>query len=452
VLALLRRRDFGLLWTSGLISIAGDWVLFAALPYFVYARTGSTIATAGMTVATLAPGVLLSSVGGVFADRVDRKRLLVAGNLLQAGAASLLLLVPGGGWLGFVYVAAAAESALASFTVPAESALLPTLVEDYEFVRANSLNALNKRIGRVAGLPLGGLLLGFAGLRGVVLVDCATFVAAALLVSLIRAPQQPGEPALEEAAAAVTTFWEQWLDGLRLVRSRRSVALLFVIFGVMTFGGTMLDPPYPAWARDVLHLGPEGYAALLTTSAVTGILGALLMGRFGDRFEPRTVMGWGSVVAGAMLLVKYNVASVPLTFVLVALGGVVSVASAVAVETLIQQTVEDRYRGRVYGSLGASGSLLSLAGAATGGVVAQTVGIVPALTLASALVLVAGVIVLVGTPSPAAAEVLVRLHVEPHREERELRAEDQEQRHEHDGRGCDRVAERALDDHRDPEP
>lgn len=90
----LRRRDFTLLWFSGLVSIGGDWVLYAALPYFVYQQTGSTVATAGMTAAELAPGILLSSFAGVFVDRWDRKRILLVSNLVQAGTVMALLLVP----------------------------------------------------------------------------------------------------------------------------------------------------------------------------------------------------------------------------------------------------------------------------------------------------------------------------------------------------------------------
>ena len=90
---LLLRRDFALLWTGGLVSIAGDWVLNAALPFFVYERTGSTIATAGMIVAELAPGVVIGSVAGVFVDRWDRKHVLVVANVLQAATVGALLLV-----------------------------------------------------------------------------------------------------------------------------------------------------------------------------------------------------------------------------------------------------------------------------------------------------------------------------------------------------------------------
>ncbi len=178
MLTVLRRRDFALLWFGGLISIAGDWVLYAALPFFVYERTGSTIATAGMILASLAPGVLLGSVAGVFVDRWDRRRVLVVANLLQAGTVALLLLVPGEGWLWLVYAVAVAQSVVASFSEPAEGALVPNLVEDQDLLAANALNALNNRLARLVGAPVGGVLLAFLGLRAVVLVDCASFVLA----------------------------------------------------------------------------------------------------------------------------------------------------------------------------------------------------------------------------------------------------------------------------------
>ena len=104
MLSVLRHRDFGLLWVAGLVSVTGDWVLNAALPYFVYQQTGSTLATAGMTVAELVPGVLLSSPAGVFVDRWDRRRVLLVTNLLQALAVTLLLLCASGNALWAVYV------------------------------------------------------------------------------------------------------------------------------------------------------------------------------------------------------------------------------------------------------------------------------------------------------------------------------------------------------------
>lgn len=396
MLAVLRQRDFALLWFGGLISVAGDWVLYAALPYFVYEQTGSTVATAGMIVAELAPGVALGSVAGVFVDRWERKRVLVAANLLQAAAVAVLVLVPGTGWLWLVYAVAASQSALAAFSSPAETALLPTLVADEHLLAANSLNALNNRLARLVGVPLGGILLGSVGLEVVVVVDAATFFLAASLIAAIASRHRPiprGE-AGEAVRSAWSAFWHEWLDGLAIIRRERMIAVLFVVFGLMTFGGTMFDPLTVAWVRDVLGEGPEIYSALITAHAATGILGTLLVGRFGARVTARELIGWSSIAAAIALAVRFNVPSVPLALSLAAVGGVFAVASSIGVETLAMRTVRDAYRGRVFGALGASGSLLSLAGAATGGVVAEVVGTVTMLNVACALTALAGLVVL----------------------------------------------------------
>ena len=396
MLALLRRRDFALLWTGGLVSVAGDWVLNAALPFFVYEATGSTIATAGMIVARLAPTVLLGSVAGVFVDRWSRKRVLVYANLLQAAVVSLLLLVDGEGWIWVVFLVAAAQSLIAAFSVPAESALLPTLVPDDELLAANALNSLNNRIARLAGVPLGGVLLANAGLESVVVVDAASFVLAAALVAPIRAPRVGRVAA--DADSAWRAFWHDWLEGLAVVRGERAIALLFLVLGLMTFGGTMLDPLTVAWVRDVLDEGPEVFAWILTVHAVFGIVGSLAAGRFGSRFRARDLIGWGSVVAGAALALRYNLPSVGLALAMSAVVGVTSVAAAVGAETLAMQTVRDELRGRVFGSLHATGGLLSLAGATLGGLLAEVFGIVTMLDVAVALTALAGLVVLCAYP------------------------------------------------------
>lgn len=393
MLTVLRRRNFALLWCGGLVSVAGDWVLNAALPFFVYAETESTAATAGMLVARLAPSVLLGSVAGVFVDRWDRKRVLVWSNLLQGGVVTLLMLVPGQEWLWLVFAVAAAQAVLAGFSSPAESALLPTLVDDDELVAANALNTLNNRLGRLAGAPLGGLLLAQVGLEAVVVVDAATFLAAAALIAPIRAPQTLR--VITDAASAWESFLREWLEGLRLVGRDRTIALLFVVFGLMTFGGTMLDPLTVAWVRDVLDAGPEVFAWILTVHAASGILGSLFVGSLGRRFTPRDLMGWGSLIAAAALGLRHNLPYVVLALALSAIVGVTSVASSIGAETLAMQSVRDEFRGRVFGSLNATLGLLSLSGALAGGLLAELFGIVPMLNVATALTAIAGLVVLV---------------------------------------------------------
>jgi MFS family permease len=162
----------------------------------------------------------------------------------------------------------------------------------------------------------------------------------------------------------------------------------------MTFGGTMLDPLYAAWVHDVLGRGPEVYGLLLTVHSATGIVGTLLVGRYGGRVSARRLIGWGSLVAGASTALKYNVPTVPVALSTTAVSGVTSVASSVGVETLAMQTVPERFRGRVFASLQATTFLLSLLGALTAGALAEVVGIVPMLNVATALIVLAGLVVL----------------------------------------------------------
>ena len=263
MLSLLRRRDFALLWVGGLVSLAGDWVLYASLPFFVYERTGSTIATAGMIVAELAPDVVLGSPAGVLVDRWNRKHVLVYGSLAQAVAVLLLLFVAGGAGIWLVYAVAAATSTAAAFTAPAEGALLPALVSVDELVVANAMSALNNRLARVAGLAAGGALFGALGLEWVVLIDAASFAAAAALIGAVRVPQ----PVLRGAGSSAR-FWHEWADGARLVRGDPTLAVVVAVLGLMTFGGTMLDPLTAAWVRDVLDRGPEVFAWLMERNEI----------------------------------------------------------------------------------------------------------------------------------------------------------------------------------------
>jgi MFS family permease len=391
VIGLLRQRNFALLWFGGLISAAGDWVLYAALPFFVYEHTHSTIATAGMIAAELGPSIVVGSLAGVWVDRLDRRRLLVTTNLLQALTVSVLLVVAHGGPLWIVYAVACAQSVLASFSQPAESALLPSLVAPDVLLAANSLTALNNRVARLVGVPLGGLLLGLFGLTPVVLVDSASFLAAAAMIALVATPRRLRS---DEA----TSFFGEWRAGLSLIRRERTIAVLFAVLGLMTFGGTMLDPLYVAWVRDSLHSGPQIYALLLTAHSVAGIVSSFALGTWGSRYSPRLLVGWMSFVAGAVLIVKFDIPVVSLAVALSLIGGATSVISSVAVETLAQQTVREDFRGRVFAALGASGALFSLLGAVVGGVAARAVGVTPMLNVAAGLVILAGAVVLKALP------------------------------------------------------
>lgn len=399
MIRVLRQRDVALVWTAGLVSVAGDWALYAALPYLVYAATGSTLATAALVVAELVPGALLSTFTGVLADRADRRKVMAGAILAQVVIVLALLGAQDGARLWLVLTVAVLQSAAAAVAAPAEAALLPSLVREEDLVAVNALNALNNRLGRFLGLPAGAALLAWSGLPAVVVLDALTFCIAAGLVLMVRTPSGAATRSREPAAAGkVRAVRADWVAGLSLVRRDRSLAVLFVVLSAMTFGGTMLDPLFVPWVRDVLAEGPEVYALLIGTASVSGALGAVVVGSWGLHWESRSVVGLASVAAGVLLLVKFHLPYLTVALVAGAVGGLLSAASSIHVETMAQQLVPDRYRGRVFGSLQSVVWAMSLLGAVAGGVAGDLLGVLPALTVAAGVVAGSGVLVLVAVP------------------------------------------------------
>src|SRR5258706_10848729 len=153
----LRQRDFGLLWWAGLISLAGNWALFIALPIFVLKLTGSAGPVSAVVGANLLAALLFGSVAGAYVDRWDRRRVVVVVNLLQAVTLLPLLLVDSASRVPIVVAVMFVSSALDQFFLPAENALLPRLVAAEHPTAANALNSLNNNIARLVAPALGGL-------------------------------------------------------------------------------------------------------------------------------------------------------------------------------------------------------------------------------------------------------------------------------------------------------
>ncbi len=400
-MTLLRQRNFGLAWFAGLISLIGDRALLTALPFYVYQQTGSTLATAAMFAAAYVPMVLLGSVAGVFVDRWNRQRLMVNTSLLQAAVIALLLLVHSTTWFWLAYVIFFIETCLAMFFQPAESALLPQLVEPDQLVAANGLNALNNNIARLIGPPIGGVVLGLFGLPVVALLDSATFLIAALLLALMRiAPPAVARPerAARSTESSVADVWREWIDGMRFMGQNRIVLMLLVVAGVTSFGGAMFDPLIDPWVLSVLGRGPDVVGWLSTAGAVGGLIGGALLSRFGKHIRPIVLLGIGNMLAGLLLLLLYNVSLLQAVLALALVKSLPLVASSAGLETLFQISVADTHRGRVFGAVNTTNAVLGLLALGIAGLYGELFGIVPILSVAAGLTILSGVLALVLLP------------------------------------------------------
>ena len=164
-------------------------------PLAVYELTGSALATGGILIANKLSALVLGSVAGVFVDRWDRQRTMVAANLVRAPLLLPLLAVDSAERVWIVYVVAAALSAVGQFFRPAENALLPRLVGEEHLIPANALNALNDNLSRLVGPALGGLVAARFGLGGAVAADAASYLIAAGMIAAIAVRTATGADA-----------------------------------------------------------------------------------------------------------------------------------------------------------------------------------------------------------------------------------------------------------------
>lgn len=183
---LVELRDYRLLLSAGLVSLAGDWVLRVGLMFLVYELTGSTLATGAMLLSTYLPQLVFASLAGVLVDRWDRRRTMVATNALQAFGLLPLLLVNGESRVWIVYAVALWQGCVAQFFLPAEQATIPLLVPEERRVQANAANAQSRDLARLAGSTQGGVDVAWGGITGVALLDAVTFAVSAVLIAAIR--------------------------------------------------------------------------------------------------------------------------------------------------------------------------------------------------------------------------------------------------------------------------
>jgi len=398
MMILLRHRNFTLLWFGQLVSMLGDWVLFVALPFYVYNLTGSILATGGIFITQTLPSVLLGSLAGVWVDRWDRRRTLIYADLARATLLLLLLTVRSREGLWLIYLTAFGESAISQFFYPAKGAIIPHLVDARELLPANALDALSTNLTRLIGPSLGGVLMGAVGLPGVVLVDAATYLMSGTLIAFISPPTgRPGErrvPAIPTTSGWLN-LWRDWLEGLRLVKRELWLTALFLVNGTVMLAEGIINALFVVFVKDVLQGGGLEFGWLMTVRGLGSLVGGFLVGYAGKRLAPTHIVVLGALATGVLFLVMFNLAALPAVLTLFALSGVSWVPYAVSLQTMLQSGVGDRYRGRILGTFGTTSALMLLGGAGLAGALGDVLGIVAMFDVVATLYMVAGGIALV---------------------------------------------------------
>lgn len=389
MIATLRHGPFARLWLAGLISVIGDWLIVAALPFYVYEQTRSTLAVGALFVAYYAPRVLVSPLAGVVVDRLDRKRILVVSDLARVPLLLALLAVQGPAQLWVLYLAVFLEASLAQFFLPAKGALIPNLVDETQLAAANALNALNTNVGRLLGSAAAGVTLASGGLAAIAVVDALSYGLSGLLIATIPV-RRTAQAAEQTAAEARASLWEDLRTALAIVRRRRVVRGLFIVFGVVNFADSITALLFVPFVQEILGGGAPELGWLLAAGAAGGMLGGAAVAALSRFIPARWLIALGAAGVGLCFLAQFHLPLLGLALALQLLLGLPLLAMNVSGETLLQQAVEDAFRGRVLAAFYALVGLLYMLGLGVVSLLSMRFGTLALLDGAVLLYLLAG--------------------------------------------------------------
>jgi len=405
MLAVLRRRNYGLLWVAQLISMIGDWALFAALPFFIYELTSSVMATGAMFMIQVVPSLVFGSVAGVFVDRWDRRWTMIGSSLFRGVVLVILLGVRSTDMIWLVYLAGFLESTASQFFGPANNALLPTLVDEDQLLTANSLDSMGENSARLIGPALGGVLLASIGLQGVIFFDMGSYLVAALLMYFIRVPAGEVAPGLADdgsAGSALSTFWGEFVAGLKLVAGKPALSRIFLVLGIAALGDSILTVLLVAFFQDVVGVGSAEFGLVLTVRGIAGLLGGIVVGAIGSKFKPKHLISFGLIGTGAALVAMVVWPFFAISLLIMILLSVPLMAWLISSQTWVQTHAPGEYRGRVFGVYGTLSALLMLIGMAFASGLGDTLGISPTLYFGGGIYILSGLLafILLGIGDP----------------------------------------------------
>lgn len=349
-------------WAARAVSLVGDGSAAVALLLYVAGGEDAGAAVGLLLVAQSLPR-FLGPLAGALADRLEQRRLMVVADLGQAALYGVLAVtlppVP-----VVVAVVLVATTLGTTFDVAGRSTV-PAMVDRDDLMAANGWLGTAVNLQVAVGPVLGGALVALVGVRGALVVDVATFLVSAALVARLppmRAEGAGAEPGMRAYLADVA-------DGLRYVRHHRvarQVAIL--LFGAMVLG-SLDNVALVFLARDVLGAGSFGFGVLAGAFGAAMVAASLLLVRPARARRPSRVLLGGWALIGTGVLLTGLAPTLAVAAAAQAVGGVGNGFANVARDTLVQQTVDRRYLGRVYGVVGSASFLGSTLAYVVGGFV-----------------------------------------------------------------------------------
>jgi MFS family permease len=383
----LANRSFRGLWLGQSLSYLGQSVIYVAVALYVYDLTGSARGISFAVALELLPWVVIGPLTGTLADYLDRKSMLIAAYLIQAGLVALLTLTT---TLGQLYVVVFLISLLAPVTQIVWAVALPAVAGQKLFVRGSSLSIVAQNVGYVAGPILGGWLTSIVGVRPTFWAVVACFLAAAGFSVQTR---MPGATMERREPFHLTGIWDDLAEALGFLVRHPVLRYLVLLNCITSLGWSAPGVAAVVYVSETLGLGGGQYGLLQGTVSLGVALGVLVLGRYARVLRWQRLLVGGAVLAGLACMAVMGKPGLGLLLILWFVSGVGWAAFWIIDEAIWARITPDESRGRVYSLADAIIFLVDAGMALLGGWLVHLLGPVVALSIIGAIV-VAGAVAL----------------------------------------------------------
>lgn len=338
----LKVKNFRIYWFGMFISLIGTWIQAVAQSWLVFQLTGSAFLLGVVGFLSVIPVFLLSLFGGVAADRIDKRNILLCTQVAFMVLAFILAVLTQAKLIRphQIMLIAVLNGIVMAFDAPSRQAVVVELVGKEHLLNAIALNSVAFNSSRVIGPALAGILIASIGMSGCFYINGISFLA--VIIALLLIKTNNGQKKETKA-----TLIRNLADGLGFIKSNRAILILISMVGITSLFGISYMTLMPIFTNDVLKVGVKGLGMLMSATGIGALAAALVLARLGDFKHKGKLLILSSIIF-SISLVLFSLSKVYLfslvTLILIGWGSVTAIA---IINTLLQTIVSDEFRGRV---------------------------------------------------------------------------------------------------------
>jgi MFS family permease len=379
------------LWLGQTVSFIGDYFNWIAVPIMVERLTGSALMVGLSTISNALPTLLLGPVAGVFVDRWDRKRTMIAADLLRSLLILPCLLVRTADQVWVYYLAGFLMSCVSRFFFPAQSAVLPLIVpSEDDLLAANGLMQIVQTAGLVTGGALAGFTIDLWGEQFAFIADSATFVVSAVAIMTMTVPRTTkGQQA---AGGQVAAVWAEIREGTAYLFGSRTLAGVLLCLAVVQLGVGAINVVWVPFLQRTFGVGADGVGIVDSIQGAGMVVGGVVLGFLTARLSKIALISGGLVAIGLTLV---GIGLAPAFGYVIACSltlGLALVPVQSGLATIMQLAVPDLKRGRVSSALNALTMGAGMASMASASAFGELVGLRTVYVVCGLIVAGAGVL------------------------------------------------------------